>query len=159
MEIDEKTKGSFAPLFDFIKGRLHNKIRDVRASTHLKDSVACLSRLTFQMSAYMEKTLQVYGKPVPEIKRILDLPIERPVILKLKTLFGKDKDDPVLKDYSQLLLDIAIISEGGKLQNPARFSKMIGELMSTPWMSTPSWPMPSPYRWQLIMPLVLFPTR
>ena len=82
------------------------------------------------MSAYVNKMLRAYGKPVPEIKRILELNIEHPVILKLKTLFGKDKDDPVLKDYSQLLLDIAIISEDGKLQNPARFSKMIGELMS-----------------------------
>jgi molecular chaperone HtpG len=102
----------------------------VRASTYLKDSVACLSGEAFQMSAYVNKMLRAYGKPVPEIKRILELTIEHPVILKLETLFGKAKDDPVLKDYSQLLLDIAIISEGGKLQNPARFSKMIGELMS-----------------------------
>ena len=102
----------------------------MRASAHLKDSVACLSGLTFQMSAYREKMLRAYGKPVPEIKRILELNIEHPVILKLKTLFGKDKDDPVLKDYSQLLLDMTIISKGGKLENTACFSKMIGELIS-----------------------------
>lgn len=98
MEIDGETKGSFAPLFDFIKGRLHDKVRDVRVSTYLKDSVACLSGLTFQMSSYMEKMLRAYGKPVPEIKRILELNIEHPMILKLKTLFGKDKDEPALKD-------------------------------------------------------------
>lgn len=102
----------------------------MRASTNLKDSVACLSGLTFQMSSYMEKILRAYRKPVPEIKRILELNIEHPLILKLETLCGKAKDEPVLKDYNQLLLDIAIISEDGKLENPGCFSKMIGELMS-----------------------------
>ena len=37
---------------------------------------------------------------------------------------------PSLKDYSQLLFDMAVVAEGGKLDNPARFSKMVGDLMS-----------------------------
>ena len=42
----------------------------------------------------------------------------------------QDRDDPRLKDYSDLLYDIAVISEGGKLDNPARFSKQLGDLMA-----------------------------
>jgi len=56
--------------------------------------------------------------------------VDHPVISKIKDLFEKDKESQVLKDYSNLLFDMAIISEGGKLDNPSRFSKMVGELMS-----------------------------
>jgi molecular chaperone HtpG len=48
----------------------------------------------------------------------------------MKALFETDTTNPVLKDYSELLLDIAVISEGGKLDNPARFSKQMGDLMA-----------------------------
>jgi molecular chaperone HtpG len=56
--------------------------------------------------------------------------MDHPVVEKIKTLFENDRDNPELKDYSHLLLDMAVVSEGGKLDNPARFSKMVGELMS-----------------------------
>lgn len=130
VDIDAATKDSFTALFTFVKEQLQDKIRDVRASTHLKESVACLSGDAYQMSGYLEKMLKAYGQPVQEVKRVLELNIEHPVLQKLKTLHAKDKDDPVLKDYSQLLLDMAIIGEGGTVENPARFSKMVGDLMS-----------------------------
>ena len=50
--------------------------------------------------------------------------------ISIKALFEKDKEDPALKDYSHLLLDIAVIGEGGKVENPSRLSKMIGDLMT-----------------------------
>jgi molecular chaperone HtpG len=56
--------------------------------------------------------------------------MEHPVVEKIKTLFENDRDNAELKDYSQLLFDIAVVGEGGKLDNPARFSKMVGDLMS-----------------------------
>jgi len=49
---------------------------------------------------------------------------------KIKELFETDTTNPVLKDYSELLYDIAVISEGGKLDNPAKFSKQLGDLMT-----------------------------
>jgi molecular chaperone HtpG len=49
---------------------------------------------------------------------------------KLKGVFESDTTNPVLQDYSDLLFDIAVISEGGKLDNPARFSRQLGDLMA-----------------------------
>ncbi|BBO88047.1 hypothetical protein DSCOOX_12270 [Desulfosarcina ovata subsp. ovata] len=64
------------------------------------------------------------------IARVCGLSTSYKVTKKIKTLFENDRDNPELKDYSQLLLDMAVVSEGGKLDNPAGFSKMVGDLMS-----------------------------
>ncbi len=128
-DADEK-KDEFADLFQFIQTNLDDKVKEVKASTRLKNSVACLSGDEFDMSPFMEKILKASGKQMPENKRVLELNTDHPVLEKVKSVFEKDKDNPVLKDYSSLLFDIAVIGEGGKLENPSRFNQMIGDLMA-----------------------------
>ncbi len=129
-KVDDKKKDEHTALFDHIKSHLEDSVKEVRASSRLKDSVSCLSGDAHDMSAYMEKLLKASGQQSPDSKRVLELNVDHPVISKIKDLFEKDKESQVLKDYSNLLFDMAIISEGGKLDNPSRFSKMVGELMS-----------------------------
>jgi len=129
-KVDDSKKEEYNALFGFIKGHLEDKIKEVKPSTRLKDSVACLSGDAWDMSAYMEKLLKASGQKPPESKRVLELNMDHPVVEKIKTLFENDRDNPELKNYSQLLLDMAIVSEGGKLDNPGRFSKMVGDLMT-----------------------------
>jgi molecular chaperone HtpG len=129
-KVDEEKKEAYNALFGFIKGHLEESIKEVKPSSRLKDSVSCLSGDTWDMSAYMEKLLKASGQKPPESKRVLELNMDHPVVDKIKTLFENDRDNPKLQDYSQLLLDMAVVSEGGKLDNPGRFSKMVGELMS-----------------------------
>jgi len=129
-KVDDKKKDEFHALFGFIRTSLQDKIKEVKPSTHLKDSVACLSGEDYDISAYMEKIMKASGQATPETKRVLELNMDHPVLSKIRQLFETDKDNPVLKDYSELLLDIAIIGEGGKLDNPSRFSKRVGEMMA-----------------------------
>ncbi|MGA1826549.1 MAG: molecular chaperone HtpG, partial [bacterium] len=129
-KIDDKKKSEYTSLFDYIKSNLESKIKEVKPSSRLKDSLACLSGDIHDMSGYMEKILKATGQKPPETKRVLELNMDHPVMPKIKSIFEKNKDEPILKDYSNLLLDMAIISEGGKVDNPAKFSKMIGDLMS-----------------------------
>jgi len=129
-KVDDTKKGEYKAVFDFIKGKLEDKVKDVQVSNRLKDSVACLSADDYGMSAYMEKILRASGQDAPVQKRSLELNINHPLIDKMKLVFETDTTNPVLKDYSELLLDIAIVSEGGKIDNPARFSRLIGEMMS-----------------------------
>ncbi len=129
-KVDEAKKEAYNALFGFIKGHLEDKIKEVKPSSRLKDSVACLSGDTYDMSAYMEKLLKASGQKAPVVKRVLELNMDHPVIEKIKTLYENDRDNPLLKDYSQLLMDMAVVSEGGKLDNPARFSKVVGDLMA-----------------------------
>ena len=129
-QVDEKKKDEYSGLFDFIKLKLQDKIREVKPSSRLKDSIACISGETNDMSAYMEKILKASGQETPKVQRILELNIDHPVIAQIKTLFEADKDNPALNDYCDLLLDMAVIGEGGKIDNPSQFSKIIGEIMS-----------------------------
>jgi molecular chaperone HtpG len=128
--VDDAKKEAFNALFGFIKGQLEDKIKEVKPSTRLKASVACLSGDSWDMSAYMEKLLKASGQKPPVAKRVLELNMDHPVIEKIKTLYENDRNNPQLKDYSQILFDMAVVSEGGKLDNPARFSKMVGDLMA-----------------------------
>ncbi len=53
-----------------------------------------------------------------------------PVMEKIHAMFEKDKNDAQLNDYILLLLDLAVIGEGGKVDDPSRFSKLVGNLMA-----------------------------
>jgi molecular chaperone HtpG len=129
-QADEERRQSFSALFGFIKGQLEAKVKEVKPSARLKDSVACLSGQDDDMSAYMEKILKASGQKPPESKRVLELNLDHPVVSKIKSLFEADRDDPALKDYSHMLYDLAVIGEGGKLENPANFSRLVSEMMS-----------------------------
>jgi len=127
---DEKQQEEFNALFGFIKGHLEDKIKEVKPSVRLKDSVACLSGDAMDMSAYMEKLLKASGQKPPASKRVLELNMSHPLMFKFKELFEKDRNNPNLKDYSHMLYDMAVIGEGGKLENASRFSRLVGEMMA-----------------------------
>jgi molecular chaperone HtpG len=127
---DEQKRDAYTALFGFIKAQLAEHVKEVKASSRLKDSVSCLSGNDHDMSAYMEKILKASGQTPPEVKRVLELNVDHPLMSKINSLFENDRETPLIKDYSQLLLDLALIAEGGKIENPSRFSKAVGNLMS-----------------------------
>jgi molecular chaperone HtpG len=129
-KMDDQKKEEYHALFDFIKTSLSEKVKDVKPSTHLKNSVACLSGDQYDMSAYMEKILKAGGVQSPQTKRVLELNMEHPLLAKIRNIYENDNESKTLKDYTDLLFDMAVISEGGKLDNPSRFSKLIGDLMA-----------------------------
>ena len=61
--------------------------------------------------------MKASGQDTPEQKRSLELNVNHPLIDKMKEIFENDTTNPALADYSQMLLDIAIVSEGGKIDN------------------------------------------
>ncbi len=127
---DADKKKAYSALFEKITAHLQDRVKEVKPSSHLKESVACLSGDTYDLSAYMEKLLKASGQKPPRNKRILELNIAHPVIEKMQKIFEKDNDTEELKAYSELLFDLALVAEGGKIENPARFSKTVGELMA-----------------------------
>ena len=119
----------YQELFGFIRKTLQDDVKEVRASSRLLDSVACLSGDAGDMSGYMEKILKSAGKEVPKTKRVLELNTRHAVLEKIKQIHDQDPADARLADYCRLLFDLAVIGEGGKLDNPSRFGKMMGALM------------------------------
>jgi molecular chaperone HtpG len=129
-KVDEKKKDEFGDFFDFLREELKDRVKDVKASTHLKDSIACLSGETYDMSPYLEKILKATGQKTEPAKRILELNIDHPAVSNIKFMFEKNKKAPLLKDYGRLLFDLALISEGGRVDDPARFSKTVGDILA-----------------------------
>jgi molecular chaperone HtpG len=129
-EVDEKKNHEFSDFFGFLKEELKEKVKDVKASTHLKDSLACLSGETYDMSPYLEKIMKASGQKTEPAKRILELNIDHPAVSNIKFMFEKNRKDPLLKEYACLLFDLALISEGSKLDDPASFSKTIGNVLA-----------------------------
>lgn len=128
--VDDEKKNEYSALLSFLKDKLEEKVKDVVVSNRLKDSLSCLSGDDYGMSAYMEKILKASGQKAPDQKRVMEVNVGHPVLGKMKELFESDTTNPVLKDYSDLLFDIAVIGEGGKLENPSRFSRQLGDLMT-----------------------------
>jgi len=129
-KVDDKKKSEFGDFFEFLKDELKDKVKDVKASTHLKDSLSCLSGEMYDISPYLEKFLKATGQKTEPVKRILEVNIDHPAVSNIKFRFEKNRKDPALKDYAVLLLDLAVISEGGRIDDPSQFSKTIGTLMA-----------------------------
>ncbi len=128
-KVDKKKKKAYDKLFAHIQKALEEKIKEVRPSTRLKDSMACLSGDTYDMSAYMEKILKASGQSLPETKRILEINLDHPAVARINEIFEKDKNDQKLAEYINLIYDLALIGEGGRVANPSRLTKIVGELM------------------------------
>jgi molecular chaperone HtpG len=132
LELDPEetpSEDAFKDLFGFIKAELQDRIKEVKASTRLKDSPACLSGDAFDPSAYMEKILKATGQTPPSVKRVLELNTRHPALETIRDLHATRRNDQRLKDYAHLLYDLAVVGEGGKIDNPSRFSKLVGDLL------------------------------
>ncbi len=118
-KVDDDKKEEFTKVFEFVQTKLDEKIKEVKPSTRLKDSVSCLSGDDYEMSAYMEKIMKASGQDMPVQKRILELNINHPVIDKVKTIFETDTSNPALTDYCNLLYQ-----RHGTYQEVARKTKL-----------------------------------
>jgi len=128
IEEEKQDDSAFRGIFDYMKEQLSDHVKEVRASSRLKSSLACLTGDMWDMSAYMEKILKASGQKVPENKRVLEVNISHPLMQKMEALYEKDRKSEKLADYASLVYDMAVISEGGKIDDPSRFNRLIGEL-------------------------------
>ncbi len=127
---DDEKKASYSNLFEKVQTYLDDKVKEVKPSSHLKNSVSCLTGENYDMSAYMEKIMKASGQSMPKTKRILEINTGHPVIEKINRIYEQNAESESLKDYSELIYDLAVIGEGGKVENPSRFNKLVADLMS-----------------------------
>ena len=121
---NEAAAKDLKPLMDAIKTQLDADISEVRLSTRLADSPACLVATANGLSPAMERMLRAMNKDAPKEKRILELNGTHPLVEKIKGLEGD-----ALKDAVELLYDQALIAEGSPVADPARFGKLLVNLM------------------------------
>ena len=132
-ELDEKTAKETEEnkdLVEFLKTTLADKVKDVRFSSRLTESPCCLVGDAYDPSVQMQRLYKAMGQEMPEVKRVLELNGENPLIKAMKSLYDKDPAAENLKEYASLLYDQALISEGAVLPDPAAFARSTVRLMT-----------------------------
>ena len=108
-----------------LKASLGDSVADVAESHRLKDSLVCLVSTEEQMSPNLERVLKAAGQEVPVSKRILEVNLSHPLV----TVISSVQDDEELKDWSTLLYEQSILSEGGKVGDPAGFVRKMNAML------------------------------
>jgi molecular chaperone HtpG len=104
-------------------------VSDVRFTARLVDSPGVLVTEKGALRPHMARFLKETQKVDKQDKRILELNPDHPLIERLRAMHKADPDDQRLWDYADLLHGQVLLSEGSALPDPARFSKLVGELM------------------------------
>ena len=125
----EEARKKYERVIDLIREQLKDEVKDVRVSSRLRDSACCLVADEGEMDPRTEKLLQAMGQDVPLQKRILEINPSHPVFEAMSAVFEKDREDPLLREYSQLLYGQAALLEGSKLKDPVAFAGALSKLM------------------------------
>ena len=126
----EKTQEEYKDFLEKITKSLGDEVKEVRMTSRLTDSPACLVTGDHDMSANLERLLKQAGQDVMGHKPIFELNPEHPLVKRLST----DVDGERFDDWTKILFEQALLSEGGQLEDPATFvsrlNKMLLELTS-----------------------------
>ncbi len=118
----EEAAETFKPLLAKLKEALKDKAEDVRVTTRLVDSPACLVVQDHGMSTQLARMLKQAGQSAPEVKPVLEVNAEHPLVKKL--------DGSVhFNDLAHILFDQALLAEGGMPADPAAYVKRVNALL------------------------------
>ncbi|WP_293603515.1 molecular chaperone HtpG [Polaromonas sp. UBA4122] len=124
----EEAQTQFKPVLDKLKEALKDKAKDVRATTRLVDSPACLVVEGGDMSTQLARMLKQAGQPVPEVRPILEINAQHPLVKKLEALDSAG-NAASFDDLAQILFDQALLAEGGLPEDPAAYVRRVNQLL------------------------------
>ena len=118
----EEAAETFKPVLARLKEALKDKAEDVRVTTRLVDSPACLVVQDHGMSTQLARMLKQAGQAAPDVKPVLEVNAEHPLVKKL--------DGSVhFNDLAHILFDQALLAEGGLPADPAAYVKRVNALL------------------------------
>ncbi|KJR40714.1 heat shock protein 90 [Candidatus Magnetoovum chiemensis] len=124
-EQDKKYKN----LLDTIKEHLIDDIKEVRLSSRLKESPCCLVTDEGMLDPAIERMMRDLGQTIPSNKRILEINPSHVQIQAIYNIFDKTPKSKTLLEYIDVLYEQALLLEGAKPKDAAKFSKAIASLM------------------------------
>jgi molecular chaperone HtpG len=131
-ERDEEAEKAEAKRLGKFIGRVKNilteEVEDVRITTRLKDSPACLVAGEGSMTAQMEQMMKAMGQAVPESKRVLEINSDHPVVNQLNKLYEETPKGEELEEWITLLYEQALIAEGQMVPNQGDYVKRVNKL-------------------------------
>jgi molecular chaperone HtpG len=124
-EEQQKAADEFKDLVEHIKTVLGEKVKDVRTTTRLTSSPACLVVDEYGIDPGLERLLKAAGQTVPASKPIMEINPHHPIILKMKN----ESEEQRFSDWSWILFDQSILSLGEQLENPVGFVNRLNDLL------------------------------
>jgi len=124
-EQKEKVKNEYEELVNKVKDTLKDEVKEVRITNRLTESPACLVNDAYDMSSNLERMLKDAGQPVPVTKPIFEINPDHPLVNKLK----EEVDGQRFDEWTHILFDQALLSEGGQLNDPAMFVTRLNKLL------------------------------
>ncbi|MPY33542.1 molecular chaperone HtpG [Streptomyces adustus] len=120
----------FAALLPWLTTTLSEQVKQVRLSSRLTTSAACIVGDARDVSPTLEKMYRAMGQQIPPVKRILELNPAHPLITALRTAHDAGADDPALAEIAELVYGSALLAEGGDLPDPARFTRLLTDRLT-----------------------------
>ncbi|GAA2328684.1 molecular chaperone HtpG [Dactylosporangium salmoneum] len=129
-EIAPERSEGFAPLLAWLGTTLEKDVKEVRLSTRLTTSAACIVGDEHDMTPTLERMYRAMGQEMPHVKRILELNPDHPLVGGLREAHAADASAAGLNETAELLYGIALLSEGGELEDPSRFTRLVAERLA-----------------------------
>ncbi len=121
----EKATSEFKDLLERIKSVLGDQVKDVRLTNRLTTSPACLVADEHDLDANFMRILKAAGQKVPESKQILEINPEHAVLSRMRN----EIDEQRFQDWSYILFEQALLSDGGHLPDPVSFVNRLNSLL------------------------------
>lgn len=126
----DQQKKDFADLLSWMTTTLQDDVKEVRLSSRLTSSPACIVGDTHDITPTLEKMYRAMGQGMPSIKRILELNPTHPLVSGLQRAYDERKDDAGLAETAELLYGMALLAEGGELSDPSRFIRLLADRLA-----------------------------
>jgi len=120
----EQKAAAVAPTIERIKEVLADSTSNVKTSTRLTSSPACVVMGEHDMALHMQQLLKQAGHDLPSTKPVLEVNPTHPIL----DLMDKEQDEDRFKDWAHLLLDQALLADGGQLEDSAGFVKRMNDM-------------------------------
>ena len=121
----EEAEGDHASVLERFREALSERIKDVRVTGRLSTSPACLVSEEYEMSRHLERILDAAGQKIDAARPILEVNPDHPMVARL----AAETEETRQKDWAELIFDQALLSEGGRLDDPAAFVRRMNELI------------------------------
>ena len=122
---DDHAKEDVKPLIERIKAALGDKVKDVRVTTRLTTSPACLVSDAYDIDPSLKRLLKSSGQLVPSAKPIFEINPSHPLFINLKD----ETDEKNFAGWVSILFDQAVLSTGEKLEDPVSFVNTLNNLL------------------------------
>jgi molecular chaperone HtpG len=128
-EAREKQGKEMATFISWLSSKL-DQVKEVRVSSRLHESPACLVTEEHGVSPHFEKLMKAMGQEVPASKRILEINPEHSFVQKLRSSYEADASREELSAWAHMLFSLALLAEGGELAKPAEFSRQVADALA-----------------------------